>query len=96
MPLPRYATVHGTGSIGLQFPPERDSINAVRLWASAYCAAMLSDTHEGANGQETWVSTRFELDGVIDVHVYAVIPVPDTEPITSTEQDSEPETATPF
>ena len=96
MPLPRYVTVHGNGCIGLQFPPERDSINAVRLWASAYCAAMLSHTCEGANGPYISVSTQFELDGVINVDVYAHVPVPETEPITSTEQASDPETVTPF
>jgi hypothetical protein len=96
MPLPRYATVHGNGSIGLQLPPERDSIDAVRMWASAYCAAVLSQTCEGDNGPYVSVSTQFELDGVITVDVYAHVPVPETEPITSTEQDSDPETVTPF
>jgi hypothetical protein len=71
------------------------SIDAVRLWASAYCAAMRSDTHLSGDGPKIWVSTKFDFDG-IDVAVYAHIPVPETEPITSTEQDSEPETALPF
>jgi hypothetical protein len=95
LPQPHSAWVYNDASIALQFPPERDSIDAVRLWASAYCAAVLSDTHEGHNGSEIWPTTRFSLDGV-DITVYAAIPVPDAEPITSTEQDSEPETVTPF
>jgi hypothetical protein len=95
LPQPRYTTVSDTGSIGLQLPPETGSLDAVRLWASTYCAAMRSDTHAGDNGPQIWVSTEFDLDGV-NVDVYAHIPVPETEPIISTEQDSEPETATPF
>jgi len=95
LPQPQYATVSDTGHISLQLPSETDSVNAVRLWASTYCAAMRSDTREGENGPYIWPSTLFTLDGV-NVDVYACIPVPETEPITSTEQDSAPETVTPF
>ena len=95
LPQARYATVSDSGHIGLQLPPEMGSIDAVRLWASTFCAAMRSDTHEGDNGPAIWVNTVFDFDDV-NVDVYAHIPVPDAEPVTRTEQDSEPETALPF
>jgi hypothetical protein len=92
---PSYVTVSATGHIGLQLAPDMGSINAVRVWAETFCAAMRSDTHECENGQAIWVDTVFDFEGV-NVDVYAHIPVPEAEPITSTEQDSEPETVTPF
>ena len=95
LPLPRYVSVSRSRSISLQLPPEMASIDAVRLWASVYCAAMRSDTHEGENGPKLWVTTAFDLDGV-NIDVYACIPVPQAEPIPSTEQDSEPDTVLPF
>jgi hypothetical protein len=95
LPQPQYCTVSSTGSIDLQLPGEKASLDAVRLWASTYCAAMTSDSHQGDDGPELWVRTQFEDDGVT-VMVYAHVPVPQAEPITSTGQDSGPETATPF
>ena len=92
LPQPRYATVSasGHGYISLQFPPAMSSVDAILLWASTYCAPMRSETHEGKTGPEMWPGTQFDLDGVT-VDLYACIPVPEAEPITSTEQ-----TATPF
>jgi hypothetical protein len=95
LPQPRYCTVSATGSVDLQFPSERASIDAVRLWAETYCAAMSSDPHQDDDGPEVWVRTRFEDDGV-NVHVYAHVPVPETEPIARTCQDSDPATDLPF
>ena len=96
LPQPHYCTVSSTGSIDLQFPSERASIDAVRLWAETYCAAMSSDPHQGDDGPEAWVRTRFlEVDGVT-VHVYAHVPVPETGPITRTYQDTDPATDRPF
>jgi hypothetical protein len=75
LPQPQYCTVSSTGSIDLQLPSERASIDAVHLWAKTYCAAMRSDTHKGQDGPEVWVSTQFEDDGV-NVCVYAHVPRP--------------------
>ena len=70
---PLYTTVCDTGSIGLQLPPDMDSVQAVRTWAMTYNADVDETIHK--DGQEIWVSTDFSFDDV-NVTVYAHIPVP--------------------
>jgi hypothetical protein len=64
-----------TAQISLQFSNELDSVNAILSWASAFCAAVRSDTRPGDQGPEVWASTAFTYDNV-SINAYARIEVP--------------------
>jgi len=76
---PSYVTVSDGPDIGLQFPQEMDSVMAIISWASAFCAPVRSDSHDGRNGPEIWPGTHFTYEGV-SVTAYAHIPVPQEGP----------------
>ncbi|HEX3958059.1 MAG TPA: hypothetical protein VHZ03_15705 [Trebonia sp.] len=76
LPQPHYVTLSDiTGSIGLQFPPEMGSINALIAWANLFGGVSRSNPHEGEHGPALWVSTEFTFC-CVSIDAYAHIPAP--------------------
>jgi hypothetical protein len=75
LPAPSSISIFGgIECMTLQFEPKPASAKAIASWARRFGGAFTSDLHDGDNGPEQWVRTRFDWYGV-RVDAFAHIPV---------------------
>lgn len=102
LPDPETMTVYGIlsgrvhDSLTLHFAPHEASTEAIALWALRFGGVVQSLVEDFRGVPTLWVRAEFTWQEFLSVDAFAAIPLPYAEAITSMDQDSEPETATPF
>jgi hypothetical protein len=73
LPQPRCITVSAIQHIDVQFSPDPASLKAVTRWALKFGGVIISESHDGQRGPETYCHTELDYFGVA-VDVYAFVP----------------------
>jgi hypothetical protein len=102
LPDPESVTVYGILSghvhdeVSLQFAAQAESTEAIVLWAQRFGGVIESKSLDFGDGTKQLVRAKFTWQGFLSVDAFVIFPLLDPEAITSSEQDSVPETVTPF